>query len=104
MVAVAGEAFVVSVTAPVIEPDVVGSNETVREAVWPGFSVTGSVSPDIVKPAPVTVAALIVSGAVPDDVSTTGGCVTVVFRFTFPNAIEVDPNVNPGVPVPRLIA
>ena len=60
------------------------------------------VIPEIVKPVPVTVAALMVRGAVPDEVSWT--CwVVVVFRLTLPKATEVDASLSPGAAAPRLI-
>ena len=53
------------VTLPVTEPDVVGANATYSAAVWPGFRVTGSLSPVRLNPAPVTLAELTVTAAVP---------------------------------------
>ena len=46
-------------------------NSTLSVIAWPGVNVTGRVAADSVKPAPVTVAELIVSGAVPVDVNVT---------------------------------
>lgn len=51
------------------------------------------------KPVPASVAALMVSGPVPDEVSVTDW-VAGVLRFTFPNAIVVEATVRPGVPGP----
>lgn len=46
-------------------------NSTLSVIAWPGVNVTGRVAADSVKPAPVTVAELIVSGAVPVDINVT---------------------------------
>src|SRR6202021_1181298 len=56
----------------VTAPAAVGSNFTLSVADWVGFSVTGKVAPDIVKPVPVNVAELMVTGAVPVEVNVTG--------------------------------
>ena len=55
-------------------------------AAWPGFKVAGNAAPDNVKPAPVTAAALMVTGTVPVEVKVTGCGVAVVFTTTLPNA------------------
>ena len=47
--------------------------------------MTGKVAPDIVKPVPVNVAELMVTGAVPLELSVTGSVVGV-FTVTLPNA------------------
>ena len=62
-----------------------GSNCTFSVTDWVGFKVTGNVAPDIVKPVPLNVAELMVTGAVPVEVSVTGS-VEAVFTVTFPNA------------------
>lgn len=49
-------------------PAVVGSNCTANVATWPGVKVTGKVTPDIVNPVPVSVAALMVTDEVPVEV------------------------------------
>ena len=59
------EELLVIVSWPVRAPAVVGANWTYKVAVWPGLSVTGNVMPEMEKPAPVTVAALTVTAAVP---------------------------------------
>jgi hypothetical protein len=58
-------------------------------ACWPGFNVIGKVAPEIAKPAPVTAAALTVTGAVPVEVKVTGWGVAAVFSTTLPNATLV---------------
>ena len=63
---------------------VVGSNCTSSVTDWLGFKVTGNVAPDIVKPAPLRVPELMVTGAVPVEVNVTG-CVDAVFTVTLPN-------------------
>ena len=72
-----------------------GSNFTLRVADWVGFRVTGKVAPDIVKPVPVNVAELMVTGAVPVEVNVTGS-VDAVFTVTLPNARLAGLMVNVG--------
>ena len=60
-----------------------------------GFKVTGKVAPDIVNPAPVNVAELMVTGAVPLEASVTGNVVGV-FTVTLPNAKLAGLMVNVG--------
>jgi hypothetical protein len=81
------------VTAPVA----VGSNCTSSVIARVGFKVTGKVAPDIVKPVPVNVAELMVTGAVPVEVSVTGS-VDGVFTVTLPNARLAGLMVNVGTP------
>jgi hypothetical protein len=57
--------------------------------------VTGKVAPDIVKPAPLSVAELMVTGAVPVELNVTGN-VEAVFTVTLPNARLVGLTVNVG--------
>jgi hypothetical protein len=52
----------------------------------------------MVKPVPLIVAALMVTDAVPLEVSFTV-CVAGVFRLTLPKATLADPTVSAGVPV-----
>ena len=59
------------VSAPFAAPAAVGAKCTITVTDWPGFSVTGKLPPEIVKPVPVSVTELIVSACVPDDVSVT---------------------------------
>ena len=62
-----------------------GSNCTLSVAAWPGLNVTGNVAPDIVKPLPVSVAALIDTGTVPVEDKVTD-CAAAWFTTTLPNA------------------
>ena len=64
--------LLVIVSCPDAAPADVGLNCTCSVTAWFGFNVTGKVAPDTLKPAPLTVAALIVTAAVPVDVSVTG--------------------------------
>ena len=57
--------------------------------------MTGKVAPDIVKPVPVSVGELMVTGAVPLELSVTGS-VDGVFSVTLPNARLGRLTVNPG--------
>ena len=68
-------------------------------ADWPGFRVIGKVVPDTVKPAPVIVAALMVTDEVPVDVRVIG-CVDGTPTVTFPNGKLVALMLSVGVPVP----
>ena len=70
---------------PVSAPAVVGSNVTCNVADCPGFSVTGIAAPPRLKPVPVSVAELSVSGAVPDEVTVTDWLVDVLI-VTSPKA------------------
>lgn len=80
--------LVVIVRLPVAAPALVGSNRMFSVAVWPCFNVAGMVTPDMVKPVPVRVVALIVTGAVPVEVKVTD-CVAGVFSVTLPKATFV---------------
>lgn len=77
-------------------PAVAGSNCTLSVATWLGFKVSGSAAPDIVYPVPVNVAALMVTGAVPVDVSVMDFVVGVL-SFTLPKAILVALRLSVGV-------
>ncbi len=63
------EELLVRANCPVAAPAVEGSNCKVSVVAWLGFNVTGNEAPDIVKPVPVSAAALMVTGAVPVDVN-----------------------------------
>ena len=58
--------------------------------------MTGNVAPDIVKPVPVSVPELTVTGAVPVEVRVTG-CFDEVFTVTLPNVRLVALSVNCGL-------
>jgi hypothetical protein len=93
------EELLVIVSCPVTAPAAVGSNCTLIVAVWVGFNVMGNVTPEALKPVPLTAAALTVTGAVPVDDRITD-CVAGVFRFTFPNATLAALMLNVGTPGP----
>ncbi len=76
--------LLVKVNEPVSAPAAVGSNCTVSVAVEFGLRVRGNVAPEIVKPGPATVAALMVTATVPVEDRVTV-CVVAVFTFTVPN-------------------
>ena len=94
--------LLVSVTVPLAAPPEVGENPTVSVAVWPGFNVSGKLTPDILKPAPVSVPALMVSAAVPDEVRVT---VWLAEALTFTVPKLTLPALNPSVATaaPRLM-
>ena len=78
-------------------------NRTFNVTDWFGFSVTGRVPPESVKAVPLSVAALIVSGAVPDEVNVNGS-VALLFTDTLPKDSELVLTVSCGevatVPLP----
>ena len=63
-----------------------GSNCTLSVAACPGFNVAGNVAPDMVKPVPVSVPELMVTGAVPVEDRVTDCGVAAVFTTTLPKA------------------
>lgn len=75
-----------------------GSNCTSIVAAWPEVSVTGKVTPETVKPVPVSVVALTVTEAVPVDVKVTD-CVELVFTVTSPKARLVALRLSAGIAV-----
>jgi hypothetical protein len=74
---------------PVDAPDTVGVNCTWSVSDCPAFRVRGNVAPETLKPEPVTVAAVMVTGIVPDE-SKLIGSETVVFNGTYPEKARVD--------------
>jgi hypothetical protein len=81
------EELLVRVSAPVTAPATEGSKLTVSVAVCPWLRVSGKLAPGMLKPAPATVPALMVSGAVPVDIRVTDCGVAAVFTVTLPNAM-----------------
>lgn len=65
-----------------------GSNCTLRVAVWPGVKVSGGVTPDTVNPVPAIVTELTVTDEPPDEVKVTD-CVAGEFKGTSPNDMLV---------------
>ena len=84
------------VSWPDAAPVVAGSNCTFSVTDWLGFKVTGNVPPDSLKPVPLTVAELIVTGAVPVELNVTG-CVDAEPTAELPNAKLAALTVNIGV-------
>jgi len=84
-------------------PADVGRNCTCSVIDCVGFSVTGTLPPTIVKPAPVMAAELTVTGAVPVEVSV-NDCVVAVFTVTLPKlkvpALTVNCGLGAAVLVP----
>ena len=80
--------LLVAVTLPVTAPPVVGANCTLPAAEAPGASVSGSVKPVTLKPAPVTANCETVSVAVPL-LRRVSACVLVVPVVTLANAMLV---------------
>lgn len=73
------------VSVPVAGPVTIGLNSTFSAAVWPPLSDKGNTPPDTEKPEPATMAAVTVTGKLPDE-ERVSVCVATVFRFTFPNS------------------
>lgn len=82
------EELLLIVRSPVTAPVDAGLNCTFNVAVWPGFNVIGNAAPGVVKLEPVSVAPLMVTGAVPVDVNVIS-CVAAVPTSTEPNATLV---------------
>jgi hypothetical protein len=94
--------LLVIVSLPLTAPEVAGLNCTVSVTVCFGLSVIGKLAPETVKPVPDTVAAWILSEAVPLEVSVTD-CVDEEPTVTLPKLKLEVLSVNVGVvvtPVP----
>jgi hypothetical protein len=65
-------------------------------AVWPGFNVAGNVAPETEKPVPVSVALLMVTGAVPVEVKVKD-CAVGVLTTMLPNAKVVALALSVGI-------
>ena len=89
------EELLLIVSWPVTEPVTVGSNCRLRFTACPGLKVIGNVAPDTEKPAPVTVAELTVTLAVPVELSVRDWLVGV-FTTVLPNATLAALIVNVG--------
>ena len=89
------EALLLIVTSPLTAPAAVGSNPIVTVAVWPGVRSIGAPIPDTENPAPVAVAPLRISSAVPVDVTVTV-LLIAVFSGSFPNATPVALRLSPA--------
>jgi hypothetical protein len=81
-------ALLLTATDPVKAPAVAGSKLIVSVAVWPGFKVTGKLIPESPNPVPDTVAPLIVSATLPEEVNVTV-FVMAVLSASVPNATLV---------------
>jgi hypothetical protein len=81
--------LLVSATVPLVDPATVGANPTVSVAVWPGFKVSGKLTPEMVYPTPLTDPALTVTGTDP-------------VEFSVTDAVPVAPNAI--VPKFKLVA
>jgi hypothetical protein len=92
---VAEGALLEIVNTPVAALAVVGENWTLRTTVWPGFSVVGKLPPETENPVPEIESELIVTAAVPLEVTVTD-CETAVPTVMFPNDSEVELSVRAG--------
>jgi hypothetical protein len=84
---------------PVAVPDTVGSNWTSSVTARPGLKVTGKVAPEMVKVAPLRVAELTVTAAVPVEAKVTV-CVDGVLIVVLPNGTLLGLIANVGMAVP----
>jgi hypothetical protein len=85
------------VSCPVAEPVAVGSNCTVRLSDWPELNVAGNDAPDTEKPVPEIVTELIVTLAVPVELSVSD-CAAGTFTVVLPNAMLVEFTDSVAVP------
>jgi hypothetical protein len=100
--------LLVNVSVPVRVPTAAGSNCTCTVIAMVGFRVTGNVTPEMVNPVPVRLAAPTVTAEVPVEVRVTV-CVTGVPMMTLPKFKLVVLKVNTGfalapAPVPLRLA
>ncbi len=95
--------LLLSVTVPLTAPAAVGLNTISSVAVWPGFRVSGKLTPEIVYPAPLTEPALNVTAAVPDEVSVIDA-VPVAPTATVPKLTVDVLRVSVGTAAPSLMA
>lgn len=89
-----------SVSWPVASPAAAGSNTTLSVAVCPGLRTIGKLAPETVKPVPVSVDELIVTGASPVEESVID-CTAVPLTATLPKARLVEFTVSVGTTAPR---
>jgi hypothetical protein len=80
-------AVLVMVSCPLEAAVEAGSNCTVNTAAWPGFKVAGKLPPETENPVPLIASALMVTAAVPLEVTVTD-LVTAVPTATLPNDNE----------------
>jgi hypothetical protein len=80
------EELLVRVIAPATAPTAEGSKLTISVAACPWLRVSGKLTPDMLNPAPVSAPALMVSGAVPEEVRVTDCGVAAVFTMALPKA------------------
>jgi hypothetical protein len=90
------EALLLIVTDPLAAPAVVGSKLIVSVAACFGFSVIGELMPDSAKPVPAVDTPLIVSAAVPEEVSVTV-FVAVVLSASIPKATLAELKLSAAV-------
>ncbi len=88
--------LLVTVSCPVADPVVAGSNCTLSVTDWLGFNVIGKLDPDNEKPEPVTVAEFTVTAADPIELNVTD-CVVGVYITTLPNEMLVALMLNTGL-------
>lgn len=90
------EELLATLSWPVADPALVGSNTTTNCVDWPGLSVAGNIEAAKVNPVPVKLAELTVNGAVPVDFSVTDWLASV-FSVTLPKARVAVLKLSAGV-------
>jgi hypothetical protein len=88
--------LLLTVSCPLTLPIAVGANWTCNVIDWAGLNVAGKLPPISVKPVPVSVAELTVTGEVPVDVNVTD-CVDAEFTVTLPKLRVATLTVNCGL-------
>ncbi len=101
-VVVPDDELLLMVIWPLADPVAVGSNCTCNVIDCVGFNVAGKLPATIVKPAPVIVAELIVTGEVPVEVSA-NDCVVAVLTVTLPKLKLAALTVNCGLGAAMLV-
>jgi len=82
----------------------VGSKPRLSVTVWLGFNVTGKLAPDMLKPVPASVAALMVTAAVPVSVRVSDCAAAAALTFTLPKLRLPVLSVSPGTEAFNCIA
>ena len=90
------EELLAMVSVPLAAPAAVGSNCTVRVAVWLGFRVSGKLAPETEKPEPASVAELMTTAAVPVE-DRVIDCVVGVLTATLPKLRVEELTVSVGM-------
>ena len=91
------EELLAIVRSPVKGPPFTGVNDSVSDAVWPGFNVSGADTPEVEKSEPAIDSAEMVTGPVPLDFRVTV-CVPTFPTATLPKLTLVELTLKVGLP------